>query len=100
MATYSELSNIHEDPGYGSLVNKIRVAVVDKAVSLLGGATPTASEVVWALSALENPATVANGLTHFVVVANKSATVAQILAATDVAVQTNVDSAVDKIVSV
>ena len=100
MATYSELSNIHEDPGYGPLVNKVRVAVVDKAVSLLAGAAPTAADVAWAVTTLQNPAIAAAGIVWYVIVANKSASVAAILAAGDGAVQSNVDAAVDKLVGV
>lgn len=100
MATYTDLADIQENASYGALVQKIRVAAVIKAVALLDAATPTSAEVAWALSALDSPASAAESVSWYVIGANNSATVAQIVGASDAAVQTNVNAAVDKIVSV
>lgn len=100
MATYAELADIYSDSGFGSLQQKTRVAVVVKATALLDLAAPTALQVDWAKVALKNPAVAAEDVLWYIIAANKDFTVAQITGASDTAVQTNVDAAVDKIVSV
>ena len=100
MATYTELATIADDAGFGSLQSKVRVAVIVKATSLIDAATPTAAEIEWSKTALANPNSVADDVTRYIIAANKGASVAQIVGATDTAVQNNVDSAVDKFVSV
>lgn len=100
MAIYTELAGIAGETGFGDLQSKLRVAVVIKAVSILDQAVPTAPQVTWARAALTRPETVANDVLWYVIGANATATIAQILAATDSAVQANVNAAVDKIVSV
>ncbi len=100
MATYTELAQIAADESFGSLVEKVRVACVIKAVALLDLATPTASQVTWATDALNNPSAAASSIIWYVIGANSGANQAQILNATDNAVQANVDAAVDKIVAV
>ena len=100
MATYTELATITGNAGFGVFQDKIRVAVVIKAVALLDAATPTAAQVAWAQTALAEPAATANTVLWYVVGANDSASLAAIVGASDSAVQTNVNAAVDKIVSV
>lgn len=100
MATYQELASISEESGFDGFIAKVRVAVVDKAVTILGQAVPTAAEVEWAKKAITYPAVVADELVWYVVVANKSVNLATIVAASDSAVQNNVNAAVDKITGV
>lgn len=99
MATYADLATIRAQAGFGQLVEKIRVAVVIKAVAYLDDATPTAGQVAWAQRALQDPAATAESVTWYVIGKNSAATVAQILGANDSAVQSNVDAAVIKIVA-
>lgn len=100
MATYNELANIREEAGWGAFQEVVTTACAVKATALLDLPTPTAAQVDWALAALERPAETAKTIATYVIAANKDASLAAILGATDVLVQTNVDAAVDKIVSV
>lgn len=99
MASYAELATIRDQAGFGAVVEKIRVAVVIKAVAYLDAATPTGAEVSWAQATLRNPAETAESVTWYVIGKNSAASVAQILNANDAAVQGNVDAAVAKIVA-
>lgn len=92
MATYEELYDLRND---STLRNRVLVAIVVKAQEIIDSVTPTSAEVTWAEEALENPGMHLDGLLHYVLSANKDASVAQILGATDTAIQTNIDSAVD-----
>ena len=100
MATYAELANISDDPGFSGLKEKLNVAVVIKATALLDGATPTAAQIAWAQSALSSPVSAANDIQWYVIAANDSASIAAIVGASDSAVQNNVGAAVDAIVGV
>ena len=100
MATYAELADITAAAGFGALQAKVRVAVAIKAVAILDSVAPSAPAVEWAKSALDAPASVANSVMWYVVAANAGATVTQITGAPDAAVQSNVNAAVDAIVSV
>lgn len=94
MATYSELYDLFSN---SDLVNKTAVAVIKKAQAILDEASPTVAEVDWAKEALLNPYGKGEELLRYVLASNSASTVAQILAATDATIQTNVDTAVDKI---
>lgn len=94
MATYEEIFDLHSN---SMLRNRIAVAVAVKAQGLIDAASPTAAHLTWARDALRNPTSKAVELMHYVLAANKSATVAQILSATDAAIQANVNAAVDKL---
>ncbi len=96
MATYQELYDLRTN---SDLRNKVAVAVIVKAQSLLDAATPTADEVTWANDAITNPVGKANQLLNYVLAVNKASTPANITGATDSAIQTNVDSAVDAIIT-
>jgi hypothetical protein len=96
MATYAELYNLRN---YGPLRDKVAVSITIKAQVLLALANPTEAQVVWAKTALAAPTGMADQLIHYVLAANKAATVAQIQSADDATVQTNVDAAVDKIIA-
>ena len=100
MATYSELAGLQSESGFNDFREKVAVACVIKAQSLLDLSTPTANQVDWAKATLSRPANAADSVLWYIVAANSSATVAQILAATDNAIQTNINSAVDAITGV
>ena len=96
MATYLELFDLKNNNDFQ---HKIQVAVVVKAQSLLDAAIPTADEVSWANTALSNPTTMATKIMYYAFAANKDATTAQILAASDSDIQSNVDSAADALIA-
>jgi hypothetical protein len=96
MATYEELFDLRSN---SVMRNKVAVAVVIKAETLLTDVTPSANQVAWAVTALASPISVANDLWGFVLAANSTATVAAITNATDTTIQTNVDTAADAIIA-
>lgn len=96
MATYAELYDLRSD---SALRNKVAVAVAVKAQALLDLASPTAGQVAWAKAAIDAPIAKADSLLNYVLAKNKAASTSQILAATDAAIQSNVDAAVDKIIA-
>ena len=96
MATYAELFELSKN---STLRNKVAVAVVKKAQGLIDGGTPTAAEIAWANDAIANPASKAGQLLNYVLAANSGLTESQILAASDSAIQTNVDAAVDALIA-
>ncbi len=96
MATYAEIYDLRSNSDFR---NKVAVAAAVKAHALLSLASPSAAQVTWATATLANPISKADSLINYVLAANKSATTGQILAATDTAIQTNVDAAVDKIIA-
>ena len=100
MATYAELSTIHLDDQWNDLLAKIRVACSIKAAAIVDSATPGADALAWATAAIKNPGIAGNDLAFYIVAANASATLVQIYGADDVAVQANVDTAVDAIYGV
>lgn len=93
MASYQEL---HELSHNGNLLDKIEIAIGIAAYGIIGGAASNqASLNKWAESALSNPRTMANRFLPGILAANKDATPQQILDATDMQMQTNVDSLID-----
>lgn len=97
MATYLELHGIKAEDDFKNLEYKVQVAVVKKAQTLLDG-TPNATSGAWASNALKNPRGVAEQIMNYVIAANDSATTTAILGASDSAIQTNVDTAVDALI--
>lgn len=97
MATYIELANIQSAAGWSDFLNKVRVAAVLKAVALLDSATPTAAQVAWAKSTLASPNQGGDDVVWYVIGANAGVALSSILAASDTAVQNNVNAAVDVI---
>lgn len=96
MATYADLYAIKND---ASLLGKVAVAVIKKAQLLLDGVAPTSNQLTWVEKALSNPEAVARVLLNYVIVVNSTLTVAQIQGASDTAVQSNVNDAVDKMIA-
>lgn len=94
MATYEELYVFRSDD---ELLRKVAVACAVKAQALIDSSTPTSNELTWSAATLSDPLAVAGQLLNYVLAANKSATPAQISAASDSTIQGNVDDAVDKL---
>ena len=95
MATYIELFNLRDD---SDLRNKTAVAVVVAAeqVRLEADTTPNhANRLLWSKAVFENPIEEATRMLWVLLAGNKSLTVAQIKGASDIAMQTKVDAAVD-----
>ena len=97
MATYAELAAIRQEPLWNDLIDKIVVATSIKASEVIDSATPAATLLEWAKRAIAKPSDAANDIAFYVVAANKTATIAQILSAVDGDIQTNVDAAIDSI---
>lgn len=96
MATYAELYGLRSN---SDLRNKIAVACAVKAAALIDLSTPTASQLAWAKAALADPLGVADDVMNYVLARNAAVTTQQILAASDVAIQSNVNDAADKLAS-
>lgn len=95
MATYAEILSASSDP---TLNNKIRVAVVIAAEAVRTENTATtnhANRLLWAKAVFANPDQEARRMVWAVLAQNAGFTLAQILGATDAAVQTAVNNAVD-----
>jgi hypothetical protein len=99
MATYAELSKLQSEPGWTDFLDKISLACTIKAQGLIDLPTPTTTQRDWAIAALAGPRQTGSDLVWYVVAANKAASVNAILTASDNAIQTNVDAAVDKLVT-
>lgn len=94
MATYAELYGLRNN---SELQNKIAVAVVIEAETLLSG-TPTAAEAAWAKSVVSSPSSAAKSIINLVLAANKSVAAPAILTATDAAIQSNVSSIINGLI--
>lgn len=99
MATYEELAGLRGDSRFGAFQHKVEAAIAIKAHAI-ATATPAASSAArtWAQDALRDPVGQAATLINFVIAANNTATVTQILEADDTgspSIQEAVDEAVD-----
>ena len=95
MATYTELYDLHNN---SALQNRVRTACLIAAETVMNedGSIPNhTNRLIWAKGVFDNPTGEAKRMYWAVLAANKDATVAQIQAATDTAIQTNVDDHVD-----
>ena len=95
MATYAELFALSQN---GPLKDKVAVACIVAAEIIRTELTSVpnhAARLVWARKALENPDAVAIAALRAALVQNSGLTVAQINGATDAALQTAVNNAVD-----
>jgi len=95
MATYAELRNLLND---SALLNKVTVAVGVAAETIQNesGATANhANRLLWAKDAYSNPTGISRQVFWAVIIANRASTVVQIQAASDTAIQTNVDAVID-----
>jgi hypothetical protein len=95
MATYAELLSALDNE---ALLAKIRVAIWVAADAVRAEDTGTinhANRLLWAKAALQNPDSVAKQMVPIVLAQNRSATLAEIVGATDAQVQTAVNTAVN-----
>lgn len=95
MATYTELYDIAIN---NTLLDKVTVAVADEAEVVrneAGGTTNHANRLIWAKLANTDPRAMASKMMYSILVQNKAATKAQIIAASDAALLTAVAAAVD-----
>lgn len=99
MATYLELHAIRGAAGANSLTQKIAVAICVKA-NALSKATPTASQRAWITSALGSPNSYVDLVLNYILADYNTAAVAAITGASDAAVQTAVNAAVDTLLGV
>jgi len=95
MAAYTDLYGLFNN---SELRNKMRVAVVVAAETIRGedaGTDNHANRLVWAKNAFQNPESAADAMLKALLAANKDLEVAQITGASDAAIQTKVDAAVN-----
>jgi len=95
MATYTDLYGLFAN---SELRNKMRVAVVVAAETIRAedaGTDNHANRMAWAKNAFSNPDGAADGMLKALLAANKDLEVAQIMGASDAAIQTKVDAAVN-----
>lgn len=95
MATYNELAAIQLDVGWPAFSEKVRVAAIVKADAIRQDSASTALQKAWAVKAIRDPVRTMEDIRAMIVAANKDATIAQIMAATDAQIQTNVNVAAD-----
>lgn len=95
MATYLELLATGEDVDLGKRI-RIACIVSAEAVRTESDTTPSHSaRLAWAKEVFRNPQAEGNRMIWAVLAQNKDATVAQITGATDAAIQTAVNAAVN-----
>lgn len=95
MATYQELRGLF---AHNELKNKVEVACIVAAETIRGedaGVTNHTNRLLWAKAAFASPRAVAGQMMMALLAANKDAATAAITGATDSAIQTKVDAAVD-----
>ena len=95
MATYLELRALF---GYNDLKNKVEVACIVAAETIRAedaGTANHANRVLWAQQAFASPAGVGKKMLMALLAGNKATAVGTITGASDSAIQTKVDAAVD-----
>lgn len=95
MAAYTDLFNLYND---SALKNRVRVASIIAAETVMtedGGTTNHANRLIWAKKVFQNSAFEAKRMLLAVLAANNMATIANIISATDTAIQINVDDHID-----
>ena len=95
MATLLELALLPQDAGFANLKEKIKAATMIKAAAIIDGVVPNSGLLTWAQDAMRNPEAASNILIPYVLATNGAATVAAIVGASDSAIQTNINAAVD-----
>ena len=95
MATYLELFSARND---SDLQDKVVVAVTIAAEAIRTDVSPPTNQAqreAWAVGALSNPTSKMDEMLWAIISTNKDATLSAIVGASDSAIQTNVDAAVD-----
>ncbi len=96
MATYTELFGLRSN---SALINRIAVAVTIKAQTYIDTTPSVSDELAWASRVLSAPGTEAQKMLYYLVAVDNTASISQITGASDAAVQTRVDAAVDALVA-
>jgi len=96
MASYTDLFGLRSN---SVLINRIAVAVTIKAQVYVDTTPTDADQLTWASRVLTSPRPEAEKLLHYLVAADNTATISQITGASDAAIQTRVDDAVDALVA-
>lgn len=99
MANLAELAGLRGNVGWDSLVEKIGAACLIKAHAITAEPTPLATKLAWAKNTFVDPRAAAYSVVWYVIAANAGVTTSQILGASDNAIQTNVNAAVDNLLS-
>lgn len=99
MATYLELHSLRGATGADTLMQKIAVAICVKA-NLLAKATPTQVQKDWAKAALASPNAYVDLVLNYILADYNAVAVTAITGASDAAVQTAVNAAVDTLLGV
>jgi len=98
VATYAELATIRsDDTQWGDFLAKVRVAAAIKATEIIDAATPPEAALSWAKDTIANPTSAGDGIVWYVVGKNDNLALSAIYGASDSAIQSNVDAAVDAI---
>jgi len=95
MATYTELYSLRSD---SALRNRVMVACIISAEAVMAeiDTTPNhANRLLWAASVFANPIAETNRMFMAILAANSALAAAQIQAATDAQIQTNVGDHID-----
>ena len=95
MATYIELKTLFS---YSDLQDKVEVACIVAAETIRAENSSVdnhANRLIWAKKAFASPMTVRNEMLAALLAANKDQDVGNIIGASDTAIQTKVDAAVD-----
>lgn len=100
MATYADLVGFYGTTDFDLLRNKVKVAITIKCKAIADDTGASASQQAYAKTAIGNPQSSADTVINYVLAANKDASITQINAATDAAIQTNVDNAIDDLLSI
>lgn len=100
MATYTELSRIQDDAQWNVFLNRVQVACAIKAAAIIDSVAPTQTQLDWAVATIKYPVQAGRDIVYYVIAKNANATLTQIYTASDSAVQTNVNSAVDALLGV
>ena len=95
MATYAEIRSVYTD---SNLVNKMEVAVAIKAHAILQEATPSATRMEWARTALVTALRgEADMCLRYALAENKALTVQQLATASDADLYAATTAAIDKL---
>ena len=95
MATHTEIRSLYTD---SNLVGKMEVSVANKAHAILQEATPSATRMEWARTALVTNLTAeADMCLRYALAASKALTVAQLIGASDADLDAATSAAIDKL---
>ena len=95
MATLEELYSLNNKSALKNKVTAACIIAAETVMNELDTVDNHANRLVWAKAVFANPSGEANRMFMAILAANADADVAVILAATDAAIQTNVDDHID-----